>query len=701
MKNKMKTHQITTILTSPRAAHATLRAAILFFILHSSFILINAQPRTESEAYEIATQFIKGRKTEDGGRKTEDGGRRTEDGGVTSSGTNLQVLQSSLHPLLFNGLYTPFGSPVIGGQKPPFLGGEQPLGKDLGWAATSSFYIFSDSVNPSFVIVARDARQGDILGWSDTSPFPTTDLPEGLVDLLTLYDAAASVLCPPSSVLSSSSSVLRPQSSVLSPSSPVPPLLRTRWGQGSPYNLHCPTIRGVRTVTGCVATAMAQILNYYGAPTRGRGICSYTDTISGDLRAFDYGSTTFDWAHMRDTYSGYYTDEEAAAVADLMYACGVGVHMDYGTGSSGAYSEDVGYALREFFGYNTHVGWHSRDAYDDATWYALLDEELAAGRPVLYTGVRQMGDDLAGHAFVIDGTDGDHHYHVNWGWSGSADGYFALGNLTPYRSQTYDLYQEAITLITPDEVGTPRDYFYADDFAFEVIKGQRTEDRGQRTEDRGRKTEDGGRKTEGTQTRENEVSGQKVLPLREDLGGSSDTLRLDVHGVSCVDNRVSTLYPDLTITAVVGVVLCDSLQQPIGWFSLPDTIDTNLYYGYDLWYTEPLTSLPSEPGLWWLRPAAQSLTWPAVTPMRTNGALTDAIPVFVDTDGTPYVGYTEVPTAIIPIHPDTDNPDDPFSVLCPPSSILHTPLYDLQGRPVTNPQPHHLYIQSGRKVMIK
>ena len=224
MKNKMKTHQITTILTSPRAAHATLRAAILFFILHSSFILINAQPRTESEAYEIATQFIKGRKTEDGGRRTEDGGRRTEDGGrrtedggVTSSGTNLQVLQSSLHPLLFNGLYTPFGSPVIGGQKPPFLGGEQPLGKDLGWAATSSFYIFSDSVNPSFVIVARDARQGDILGWSDTSPFPTTDLPEGLVDLLTLYDAASSVLCPPSSDLCPLSSVLCPLSSVLCP----------------------------------------------------------------------------------------------------------------------------------------------------------------------------------------------------------------------------------------------------------------------------------------------------------------------------------------------------------------------------------------------------------------------------------------------------------------------------------------------------
>ena len=673
MKNKMKTHQITTILTSPRAAHATLRAAILFFILHSSFILINAQPRTESEAYEIATQFIKGRIQSLPQPSQREGRKPTP---RPPKGRGLQSRQSSGDLQVL-----PLGED---------LGGAA----DLGWAATSSFYIFSDSVKPSFVIVARDARQGDILGWSDTSPFPTTDLPEGLVDLLTLYDAAASVLCPPSSVLC-------PPSSVLSPSSPVPPLLRTRWGQGSPYNLHCPTIRGVRTVTGCVATAMAQILNYYGAPTRGRGICSYTDTISGDVRAFDYGSTTFDWAHMRDTYSGYYTDEEAAAVADLMYACGVGVHMDYGTGSSGAYSEDVGYALREFFGYNTHVGWHSRDAYDDATWYALLDEELAAGRPVLYTGVRQMGDDLAGHAFVIDGTDGDHHYHVNWGWSGSADGYFALGNLTPYRSQTYDLYQEAITLITPDEVGTPRDYFYADDFTFEVIKGQRTEDRGQRTEDRGQRTEDGGRKTEGTQTRENEVSGQKVLPLREDLGGSSDTLRLDVHGVSCVDNRVSTLYPDLTITAVVGVVLCDSLQQPIGWFSLPDTIDTNLYYGYDLWYTEPLTSLPSEPGLWWLRPAAQSLTWPAVTPMRTNGALTDAIPVFVDTDGTPYVGYTEVPTAIIPIHPDTDNPDDPFSVLCPPSSVLHTPLYDLQGRPVTNPQPHHLYIQSGRKVMIQ
>ncbi len=207
----------------------------------------------------------------------------------------------------------------------------------------------------------------------------------------------------------------------------VTPMCATTWDQMSPYNNLCPS--GVPT--GCVATGMAQIMKKWNYPTTGVGSHSYVHPTYGTLSA-NFGTTTYAWASMINSYAGTSTAAQKTAVATLMSHAGISVNMNYAAGGSGAYNTDVPGALINYFAYQPSAEAKNRSMFpSDATWDALIKAEMDQGRPCLLAG-DNAGVAGSGHEFVCDGYNSPvNHFHINWGWSGSFNGYFYLTALNP------------------------------------------------------------------------------------------------------------------------------------------------------------------------------------------------------------------------------------------------------------------------------
>jgi len=195
----------------------------------------------------------------------------------------------------------------------------------------------------------------------------------------------------------------------------VDPLVETTWGQGNSYNDYCPS----NVPVGCVATTMAQIMNYHEYPANGVGWHMFSHSTYGTQIAY-FSDGNYDYSSMPN--SGGNDD-----VAWLMYHCGVAVDMNYAPGGSGAQSVDVTYAMANYFKFDQSINYISKANYTDAEWKATLKVDLDNGLPVYYSG----SGDAGGHAFVCDGYNSNDYFHFNWGWDGYLDGYFAIGSLNP------------------------------------------------------------------------------------------------------------------------------------------------------------------------------------------------------------------------------------------------------------------------------
>lgn len=298
-------------------------------------------------------------------------------------------------------------------------------------------YAFNVGSDNGFVIVSGDDRFRDVLGYSASGTFSNQDMPEhmkawlqGYVDEMKYYD---SIGYQPSAEASTSTSNRAIKQA-------IEPMLTTKWDQGEPYYNKCPEyLDGYQSVTGCVATAMAQVV-YYTVKHSGKQLSTLKADIPGysiniknygawDIEGISRSSVSFDWDNMLNVYSrGGYTNTQANAVATLMVCCGKSVQMQYSSGSSGANTADVANALVKYFGFDSTAKSLYRDDYTYAQWVDLIYAELAAERPVQYGGQSSGG----GHSFVIDGYDGDEMFHVNWGWSGEPDSYYVLSVLNPH-----------------------------------------------------------------------------------------------------------------------------------------------------------------------------------------------------------------------------------------------------------------------------
>ncbi|MDE7406815.1 MAG: C10 family peptidase, partial [Muribaculaceae bacterium] len=214
---------------------------------------------------------------------------------------------------------------------------------------------------------------------------------------------------------------------------PIEPMCTTRWNQSAPFNNMCPIdpATKMRSVTGCAATAMAQLLKYHNWPVKGSG--SYSYMLNDQEIAFDYGNTTFDWENMIDVYTSSATDVQKDAVATLMRACGNCIDMKYSSSSSGAVVKPVPEALSKYFGYAPTALYTFRQYFSLGQWEDFIYNQLVTNGPMMYMG--QTGPTgsagVGAHAFICDGYSSDSYYHINWGWGGASDGYFRLTALDP------------------------------------------------------------------------------------------------------------------------------------------------------------------------------------------------------------------------------------------------------------------------------
>lgn len=207
----------------------------------------------------------------------------------------------------------------------------------------------------------------------------------------------------------------------------ISPLLKTEWNQEYPYNLLCPKVDGHETVTGCVATAMAQVMKYHNYPEHGKGTHSYMWRPGEEELSFNYDSIPFQWNLMENVYDKESSNEARHAVAELMLGCGISVDMHYEPGGSGAATVMMGEALIDIFGYSKSLWMPNRAYYGYEEWEEMIYSNLAEGLPVLYSGAGTDG----GHQFVCDGYSSDGYFHFNWGWGGLSNGYFLLTALNP------------------------------------------------------------------------------------------------------------------------------------------------------------------------------------------------------------------------------------------------------------------------------
>ena len=299
------------------------------------------------------------------------------------------------------------------------------LSKEVGFP---NLYIFNAS--QGFVVMSADDCVKPILGYSLTGQFKADDMPENIHFWLQGYNDQIQYAIDNHLTASSETAQqwkeLKEGVVHAAKADPViGPLIQTTWDQENPYNLYCPN----NSMTGCVATAMAQIMNYWGYPSHGMGMHSYIPKNHPEYGTLTeiFNEVSYDWANMPNALTSSSPTIEQQAVATLMYHCGISVEMDYSPSSSGAASASVPSALVNYFGYSNDMQFIYKEDCTDAQWDNLLKTELNANHPVYYSGSHASG----GHAFVCDGYNTDNYYHFNWGWSGYQDGYWAIGALNP------------------------------------------------------------------------------------------------------------------------------------------------------------------------------------------------------------------------------------------------------------------------------
>ena len=390
--------------------------------------------------------------------------RLTYQNGKTMSVGLVMLLVLAMLPAFVCG--EPVGQEVARRKAATFLSGRAQArdaratdGQQLSVAYTSDeYHVFNCGQHDGFVIVSGDDCAPDILGYSDSGRFDEATMPDNMRGWMKGYKEQIRILRA-NGVKYTARAKARSTDNKAS----ISPLLTSKWDQGDPYNKHTPLVNGEHCVTGCVATAMAQIMYYWYKET------GFKSTLNMDIPEYIpednkyptlgilHAPFAFDWANMTDVYNSNSSYAEKQAVAQLMEYCGYGVRMKYGTDESGAYSHDCSNAFKNYFGYKTSTNLF-RNKYTYEKWQNLIYNELANGRPVYYAG----DNSNCGHAFVCDGYDHDDYFHINWGWSGNSNGNFKLSLLNPKKtgigggasSDGYSMSQDII-ICHPTEVIEP------------------------------------------------------------------------------------------------------------------------------------------------------------------------------------------------------------------------------------------------------
>ena len=330
-----------------------------------------------------------------------------------------------------------------------------------------AFYVVSLG-ETGFVIISGNDIANPIIGYSYTNNWPSSlstssadNLPSQLLSYLD--DMAMQIESALEQMPTMKSSeewqqigqrLMRQSSTNLHTEEHLPdsigPLLTTTWAQGQYYNALCPDDpagEGGHALTGCIATAMAQIIHFWKYPTHARGVHNYDCQKYGNL-SVDYNHTFYDFNNMPNALTAESSADEVNAVAKLMYECGVAVNMEYNVDESSAYTPDARAALINYYRFSPNLSMAEKAYFTTEEWENMLRKDLAAGRPIYYSG--QQG--RIGHSFICDGYNQQGYFSFNFGWGGAADGWYMLDAISPV-GMNFSSQQTALLGIVPDTTG--------------------------------------------------------------------------------------------------------------------------------------------------------------------------------------------------------------------------------------------------------
>lgn len=326
-----------------------------------------------------------------------------------------------------------------------------------------SYYVFNTA--NGFVIVSGDDVAEPVLAYSGESVFDPANLSPSISWWMDSYKNdityAITHKIPAPAATEEKWSNLKATVAPVAKATGIPvisPLVKTTWNQSPYYNYSCPfdNAANSRALTGCVATAMAQVMKYWSYPATGTGSHSYTPYSNPQygVQYANFAGASYQWDNMTNAISAI----SMAAIDTIMYHAGVSVNMDYGVDASGAFvissaspiQNCAEYALKSYFKYKTSLQGISRGNYSNSEWLKTMKMELNASRPVLYTGFGNSG----GHCWVVDGYDVNDFLHTNWGWGGACNGYYSINAMNPsaLNGDNFNQGQQAVIGITP---GTP------------------------------------------------------------------------------------------------------------------------------------------------------------------------------------------------------------------------------------------------------
>lgn len=316
----------------------------------------------------------------------------------------------------------------------------------------NTVYLFDSK--DGFVVTPADDAFPALLGYGDSQIYDSADnLPTGFNEWLQYMSRCISEAAVDENEFSVGYSV----------GEAIAPLCMSSWGQGEPFNLECPEYNGEKCLSGCVATAMAQVMKYHNWPPQGKGELTYrAEKIGTDIYT-DFSQYTLDWENMLGDYSASSaTEQQRQAVAHLLRGLGGSVRMNYFPTASGADINDATQALLKYWDYSDDIRYVRRSWFTLRDWSQLLYDALKNYGPILYGGFSVA----SAHAFVCDGYDGEGLFHFNWGWDGKADGYFAIDFLNPVvedepKKTGYNGAQSALLNIHPRSPENPGIRTYA------------------------------------------------------------------------------------------------------------------------------------------------------------------------------------------------------------------------------------------------
>lgn len=311
-------------------------------------------------------------------------------------------------------------------------------------AASSESGVYAFNVEGGgFALVCTGNGNTAVAGYSDSGEIDIEQMPDALKTWLKGYQRAMAV----------SGSLETKEPGWVGPTvKPVAPLLKTKWGQGAPFNSKCPSNGKQTAVAGCVPVALAQVLNYYHQDRKGEGSLYYAHLDSETEYDIDYSSTTYDWKNMLNEYDANASKVQKDAVGKLILECGIASKAKYGYTETGATIPFV--ALNKYYNYECmfvpREYTYSWDMFTESNyyistkkWMTMIQDELEAGRPIIYSatdvegGVGVIIDPATSHCFILDGIDDQNYVHVNWGWAGTMDGYYDVAVLNPGLSFNY------------------------------------------------------------------------------------------------------------------------------------------------------------------------------------------------------------------------------------------------------------------------